>query len=44
MESLEKNLKLAWESIDENILESLVSSMPSRMKLVIENRGDYISK
>ena len=35
-------LKLAWNTIQEDILESLVSSMTNRMKLVIENAGGYI--
>ena len=42
--ALEIILKLAWGSIQEDTSENLVSIMPNRKKLVIENAGGYIYK
>ena len=44
IQASENNLKIARASIHGDTLESLVSSMPNRMKLVIENAGGYIYK
>ena len=44
IEDLIFQVKKAWASIDPNILENLVASMPDRIKSVIDSRGDYINK
>ena len=42
LESLIRNLKLAWSGIDCDI--NLVSGMPNRIEKVLELKGDYIGK
>ena len=39
-----QTLKLAWETISPEILENLVSSMPQRIRLLLEREGQYINK
>lgn len=39
---LEKNIKTEWSNLPQNLAETLVSSMPNRMKQVIERKGDSI--
>ena len=44
IEDLISQLHKAWMEIDPIILENLVSSMPSRIKSVLDRNGDYIYK
>ena len=44
IENLIQSLKLAWISIDADILNNLVSGMPDRIRKVIELHGDYIGQ
>lgn len=39
---LEKHIKIEWSNLPQNLAETLVSSMPNRMKQVIERKGDSI--
>ena len=39
---LEKNIKTESSNLPQNLAETLVSSMPNRMKQVIERKGDSI--
>ena len=44
LEMLKFQLKLVWSEIRPNLLESLVSSMPNRIRKCIQMGGDYIGK
>lgn len=39
----EINIRNVWNSIDQDKINSLIDSMPKRIKLLIENNGDYIN-
>lgn len=32
-----------WRPIDQDTINKLIDSIPKRMELLIENKGDYIS-
>ncbi|KAI6653993.1 Transposable element tcb1 transposase [Oopsacas minuta] len=44
IQNLIQNIKLAWISIDANVLNNLVSGMPDRIRKVVELHGDYIGQ
>ena len=35
-------LKKLWENLDHELLRSLIESMPRRLKMVIESKGEVI--
>ena len=43
LDDLIKSLKSAWQAISPTILQNLVSSMPERIKCVLERDGNYIN-
>jgi len=43
-EQLIQEVKNAWANLDPGILKNLASSMPQRMQMVINMKGDYIGK